>query len=86
MKKELKEGFLNETDLIFNDISSEIEREYTFPNETKLLVSNPLYLNVHPKSGGHRLYTADKWSYYINIKESWYIRWRVKDGLPNFVK
>ena len=87
MKKETNpsEAFLNESNLEFNDISSETEREYGFPNGRRLLVGKPLYLNVS-KSGGHRLYTEDGWSYYVQPKEGWWIRWRVREGTPNFVK
>ena len=85
MKKQLKEGFLNESGLDFSDISSETEREYIFPNGQNLVIKNPLYLNVSP-TGGHRIYTADKWSYYVQPKEGWAIRWAVKEGNPNFVK
>ena len=79
------EGFINETELIFNDISSEKEREYIFPNGKTLFIGKPLYLNVSP-SGGHRLYTEDRWCYYVQPKEGWAIRWKVKEGQPSFVK
>lgn len=79
------EGFINETDLIFTDISSEKEREYGFPNGNVLYIGKPLFINVS-ESGGHRLYTEDKWCYYIQPQEGWYIRWKVKKGQPNFVK
>jgi len=87
MKKEEQpnEGFINESGLEFKDISSEKEREYTFPTGKKLYIGKPLYLNVS-ESGGHRLYTQDKWCYYVQPKESWYIRWKVRKGQPNFVK
>ena len=87
MKKEtqVNEGFINESGLEFCDISSETGREYGFPNGQKLYIGQPLYLNVS-KSGGHRLYTKDGWSYYIHPREGWWITWRVKDGAPNFVK
>lgn len=79
------EGFINETNLVFNDISSEKEREYIFPNGTKLHIGKPLYLNVS-KSGGHRLYTEDEWCYYVQPREGWAVRWKVKEGQPSFVK
>lgn len=87
MKKETNpsEGFLNESGLEFNDISSESKREYIFPNGGKLFIGSPLYLNVS-KSGGHRVYAADGWCYYIQPKEGWSIRWKVKEGKPSFVK
>lgn len=87
MKKEnaKNEGFLNETNLKFNDISSEKERTYGFPNGQTLYIGNPLYLNVS-KSGGHRLFTEDNWCYYVQPKEGWWIKWKVKQGKPSFVK
>ena len=87
MKKDTNknEGFINESGLEFTDISSESEREYIFPNGTTLYIGKPLYLNVS-KSGGHRLYTEDGWCYYVQPKEGWGIRWKVREGKPNFVK
>jgi hypothetical protein len=79
------EGFINETELEFDDISSETEREYIFPNGQRLWIGNPLYLNVSA-SGGHRLYTEDGWCWYVQPKESWGIKWKVKEGEPHFVK
>jgi hypothetical protein len=79
------EGFLNETELKFSDISSEVEREYLRFDETLKLDGEPLYLNVS-KSGGHRLYTSTKWCYYVQPREGWAIRWKVKKGQPSFVK
>ena len=84
-KKEPKKGFLNETELEFNDISSETEREYCFPNGMRLFIDKPLYLNVS-KSGGHRIYTAEGWSFYVQPNQGWWIKWKVKGGNPNFVK
>ena len=79
------EGFINESSLEFKDISSEQEREYTFPNGQKLHIGKPLFLNVSP-SGGHRLYTEKGWCYYIQPKEGWSIKWRPRKGQPSFVK
>lgn len=75
----------NESGLIFTDISSERIREYHFPNGNSIKVKNPLYLNVSA-SGGHRIYSEDGYSYYVNPKEGWFIRWKVKKNMPNFVK
>lgn len=77
------DGFNNETDLEFTDISNEIERHYIFPNGTELLINNPLWLNVS-KSGGHRI-KAKYNCYYVKPSESWYIRWTVEEGKPDFV-
>ena len=87
MKKTTKanEGFINETALEFNDISSEKHREYGFPNGTVLKIEDPLYLNVSP-SGGHRLYSDDGYCWYIQPREGWYVKWQVRKGSPSFVK
>jgi hypothetical protein len=79
------EVLINESDHDFIDISSEQEREYHFPNKSVLYIIKPLYLSVS-ESGGHRVYTVDGWSYYIQPKEGWWIRWKVKKGQPHFVK
>ena len=79
------EGFINETDLEFKDISSELQREYIKYDKVLKIDGEPLYLNVSP-SGGHRLYTSTGWCYYIQPKEAWAIRWKSKKGKPNFVK
>lgn len=81
------EGFINESGLDFKDISSEKEREYLQFSENKPLKMDgePLYLNVSA-SGGHRLYTSTGWCYYVQPKEGWAIRWKVKEGKPSFVK
>ena len=87
METAKNEGFIHETDLKFSDISSEKEREYILFTENKPLKldGEPLYLNVSP-SGGHRLYTSERWCYYVQPKEGWAIRWKVKEGEPSFVK
>jgi hypothetical protein len=79
------QGFINETDLVFSDISSEVDRQYTFPNGNKLLIKNPLKLHVS-KSGGHRIWDVAGKCYYVQPREGWYIEWQVKEGEPNFVK
>ena len=78
-------GFVNESGLQFQDISSEKKREYTFPNGKKLYIGKPLYLNVST-SGGHRLYAEDNTCYYVQPKEGWYIKWKPRKGKPHFVK
>lgn len=79
------EGFINEIGLAFTDISSESEREYHFPSGQRLFIDKPLYLHVS-KSGGHRLYAEDGYCYYIQPKEGWWIKWKVREGKPSFVK
>jgi hypothetical protein len=78
-------NFINKSGLKFKDISTEKYREYSFPNGKTLKIKNPLYINVS-KSNGHRLFDAQGYSWYIRPNESWFIRWKVKDGEPNFVK
>ena len=83
MKKDTKE-FIDESGLIFSDISVEEVREYHFPNQQVLKISNPMYLHVSA-TGGHRVYSEDGYSWYVQPKEGWYIKWYAKDGEPNFV-
>lgn len=87
MKKDTQrnEGFINETELVFNDISSEVHRLYGFPNGSTLVIDAPLYLNVS-SSGGHRLYAEDGYCYYVQPKEGWWVKWKVREGEPNFVR
>lgn len=83
--KQPNKGFINESGLNFNDISSEQCREYIKYTDTLKLEGNPLYLNVSA-SGGHRLYTDAGWCYYVQPREAWAIRWKVIEGKPHFVK
>jgi len=77
--------FINESDLDFKNISTEEERTYTFPNRNTYHIKEPLYLNVS-KSGGHRVFSNDGTSHYIQPKEGWAISWKAKQGKANFVK
>lgn len=79
------EAFINESNLEFSDISSEIHREYCFPNGIRLYIDKPTHLNVS-KSGGHRLWTEDGWAYYVQPAQGWWIRWQVKEGKPSFIR
>lgn len=79
------EGFINETNLEFKDISSEIRREYVFPNGNIYVIDKPLFLHVS-QSGGHRLYSEDGYCHYVQPKEGWVVRWKVREGQPSFVK
>lgn len=73
----------NESGLAFTDISSEQYRTYDF-GDVKVTINEPLALNVS-KSGGHRLLDGQGDSHYI--PPGWkHLFWRVKDGLPHFVK
>jgi len=76
--------FKNESGLVFVDISSEAERTYEFPKGNKVVIDNPLRLNVS-KSGGHRLFDESGRSHYI--PSGWiHLSWTVRPGSPNFVK
>lgn len=75
--------FTNQSGLEFTDISSEEWREYQFENHT-IRIYAPLWLNVS-KSGGHRVFDAEGFSYYV--MPTWLIlRWKAKEGQPHFVK
>jgi hypothetical protein len=77
----LPDQFRNGTLYKFRDISSEVCRQYRFPNGT-VRIDNPLKLAVS-ESGGHRIYAADGVSRYIPA--GWLcIEWLVKDGEPHF--
>lgn len=76
--------FKNATDLEFADISSEQWREYQFLGGEKIRISAPLKLNVS-ESRGHRIFDANGISHYI--PPGWiHLKWKVKNGAPNFVK
>ena len=77
--------FVNESGRLFEDISSEESREYTFPNGRTLVIRKPLFLNVG-SNGGHRVFSSDGYSWYVRPSEGWYIRWKAKAGFPHFVK
>lgn len=77
-------NFINKSNLEFTDISSEEFREYVYPDDTHIRISNPLYLHVS-SSGGHRIYDAQGMSHYI-VKGWIHLFWKAKDGEPNFVK
>ncbi|MBK3780132.1 hypothetical protein G3A43_07665 [Paraburkholderia aspalathi] len=77
----------NESKHTFIDISSELYREYTFPGRGRVSITvridNPTDLSVS-ESGGHRLLDAEGVSHYIPA--GWVeLRWKARDGAPNFV-
>lgn len=75
--------FINDTELDFTDISSELYREYKFDTQT-IRIENPLRLNVS-STGGHRVFDAQGESHYIPT--GWMqLTWKSRAGLPNFVK
>jgi hypothetical protein len=76
--------FKNATDLEFTDISSEQWREYRFLSGETVRIDAPLQLNVS-ESKGHRIFDSHGVSHYI--PPGWiHLKWKVKDGAPNFVK
>ena len=78
------DGFRNESDNEFVDISSEASRTYNFGQKGFVKVNKPLKLSVSA-SGGHRIFTADGNSHYI--PSGWIqLSWIAKDGEPHFVK
>jgi hypothetical protein len=75
-------AFKNESGLDFQDISSEEWREYVFDNGTSLRIDNPLKL--HAGENGHRIYDSEGISHYIPL--GWiHLKWKAKEGRPNFV-
>ena len=75
--------FLNLSRFRFIDISSELFREYIYPNGSKLTINNPLKLSV-AKNNAHRLFDSSGLSYYI--PPNWIsIVWKARPGAPNFI-
>ena len=76
--------FKNMSGLDFKNISSELYREYVYPDGSKVRIDNPVMLNVS-SSGGHRIYAQAEGTtfgkcYYI--KPDWrYIVWEPKNGI-----
>jgi hypothetical protein len=75
--------FINDSGLDFKDISAETFREYEFANGRKLRIDKPLFLNVSA-SGGHRLFDAYGFSWYVQPVEGWSIKWGVEENKANF--
>jgi len=76
--------FLNTSELVFDDVSAELWREYRFADGNVVRIENPLKLNVSA-SGGHRLYDAQGQSHYI--PSGWiHLVWESRPGEPNFVR
>jgi len=68
-----KDGYINRTGLYYDNISSETDLEYTFPNGDKLVIENPLYLNLS-LDGHHRHITKNDWCYTIDLKRGTYVK------------
>lgn len=76
--------FENATPLVFEDISSELYREYRFLGGDVVRIEAPLKLNVS-ESGGHRIFDAEGVSHYVPA--GWiHLSWVARDGKPHFVK
>ena len=81
---EVDRPFINESDLAFTDISSELWREYRFAGGDVVRIEQPLKLNVS-ESRGHRVFDAQGRSHYIPW--GWiHLSWEAKEGAPNFVR
>jgi hypothetical protein len=75
--------FNNESDNKFVDISSEAVRTYVFPGGHEVIIDWPMQLCV--SAGGHRLFDGYGTSHYV--PKGWiHLKWKAKDGKPNFVK
>jgi len=77
------EEFRNESKYDFTDISSELFREYKYPDGTVERFDFPLQLAVSPN--GHRLFLKDGSCVYV-AKGFRTITWKVKEGAAHFVK
>jgi len=75
--------FINYSRLKFIDISSELFREYLYPNGAKITISLPLRLSI-AQNNTHRVFDSEGLSYYI--PPNWIgIVWKAKPGAPNFI-
>ena len=76
-------GFKNSSNNVFVNIGSEVSRTYLFPGGDEVTINDPLFLSV--SAGGHRLFDADGNSHYV--PKGWiHLKWKARDGQPNFVK
>jgi len=74
--------FINTTKYEFTDISSEEYRVYDFPGGNAIRIDVPL--KIHTTFYGHRIFDAKGESHYI--PKGWlHVRWKAKEGQPNFV-
>ena len=75
--------FINVSNFRFIDISSELFREYIYPNGAKLRIEYPMRLSV-AKNNAHRVFDMNGLSYYI--QPNWLaIVWKARPGTPNFI-
>ena len=91
IKESLKPGvktlhlpeFVNASRFRFIDITSELFREYIYPNGAKIRIENPIKLSV-AQNNAHRLFDMNGLSYYI--PPGWIsIVWKARPGAPNFI-
>lgn len=75
-------AFRNETELKFEDISSEAWRQYTFPSGDVVKIVEPQKLHV--SDTGHRIFDLAGLSHFVPV--GWtHLQWKAKDGQPHFV-
>lgn len=75
--------FINASRFRFIDITSELFREYIYPNGSKIRIEFPMKLNV-AQNNSHRLFDMNGFSYYIPT--GWIsIIWKSRPGAPNFI-
>jgi hypothetical protein len=73
-------------ELEFKDISSEMYREYIYPDGSKVMIENPVAVAVKPThrpfgGGGHRIVDKEGKGHYI--PPGWiHLYWDNKPGLP----
>lgn len=75
--------FINATRFQFVDITSELFREYIYPNGAKIRIEFPLKLSV-AQNNAHRVFDINGLSYYI--PPGWIsIVWKARPGAPSFI-
>jgi hypothetical protein len=80
-KKCTAKDFINESDLVFKDLTDEQYRVYVYP-DMEIKIDEPLKLNVSA-SGGHRVFCSKGISHYIPA--GWrHLYWLVKDNKSHF--
>lgn len=74
---------INKTDKTFDDISTELWREYTTPAGT-FRINLPQGLNV--SDNGHRVYDDMGVGYYIDTRKGFFLKWKPRHEAATFVK
>lgn len=63
---------------LFKDLTTEVYRAYTFPNDQEIVIEDPLKLHVS-LSGGHYIITSESSTVYI--PPGWLkLEWQCKQG------